>query len=216
MQKAAVLVQQDWTPSNLMGLQRALRMAYGSVADACDPRRHAFYETRNRTYGVGYARWLAVDFYLKQACEAGWLTGIAAEWVPLGGKGSICALELRGLYTSVLAIHLQEPDETPRDSDYRYDKRVSNEKYPLLAGFEEFEAPSQLLNLLLVHGDKDAEFAALRAYDDPNNRSSFTSFSANIMVGAPLPVADDSEAVAEPSVALIAPAAEQKKLSSGA
>lgn len=216
MQKAAALVQQDWTPSNLMGLQRALRMAYGSVADACDPRRHAFYDTQNRAYGVGYARWLAVDFYLKQACDASWLSGITAEWVPLGGKGSLCAMELRGLYTSVLAIHLQEPDETPRESDYRYDKRVSNERYPLLAGFEQLEAPSQLLNLLLVHGDKSAEFAELRAYDDPDNRASFTSFTGNIMAGALLPVADDSEAVAEPSVALIKPAAEQAKPSSGA
>lgn len=216
MSNAATLVQQDWTPSNLMGLQRALRMAYNSVTDACDSRRHAFYDTQNRAYGVGYARWLAVDFYLKQACDAGWLTGIAAEWIPLGGKGGLCVLELRGRYTSVLAIHLQKPDETPRDSDYRYDKRVSNEKYPLLEGFEQLEAPSQLLNLLLVHGDKNAEFAELRAYDDPDNRASCTSFTGNIMDGAPLPVVDDIEVVAEPNVALIKSAAEQAKPSSGA
>lgn len=215
MQKASTLVRQDWTPTNLMGLQRALRKAYASVADACDPRRHAFYGTRNRAYGVGYARWLAIDFYLKEACDAGWLPGITAEWISLGGKGGLFAMELRGLYTSVLAIHLQDLDETPRESDYRYDKRVSNERYPLLAGFEEMEAPSQLLSLLLVHGDKNAEFAELRAYDDPRNRASYTPFTGNLMEGAPLPVGDDSEAVAEPNVALIKPAEQQTKPSDG-
>jgi hypothetical protein len=134
----------------------------------------------------------------------------------LGGKGGLCTLELRGTFTSLLVVHIQEPDETPRDSDYRYDKRVSNERYPLLAGFEQIEPSDQLLNLTLVHGDKNAEFAELRAYDDPNNRASFTSFTSNIMAGAPLPVVDDSETVPEPSIALIQPAAEQRKPLSGA
>lgn len=216
MQTASSLVQLDWTPQNLIGIQRAIRIAYNSVADACDPKRHAFYDTINRAYGLGYARWLAVDFHLKQACDAGSIKGITAHWIQLGGKGGLCALELRGAYTSVLAIHLQESDETPRDSDYRYDKRVSNEKYPLLAGFEEPEAPDQLLNLLLVHGDKNAEFAELRAYDNPDKRASYTAFSGNIMAGAALPTHGDSETVPEPSVALIQGVAEQKKTSTQA
>lgn len=216
MKTAASLVQLDWTPQNIIGIQRALRVAYNSVADACDPKRHSFYDTTNRAYGVGYARWLAVDFHLKQACDAGSIKGITAHWIQLGGKGGLCALELRGTYTSVLAIHLQEADETPRDSDYRYDKRVSNEKYPWFAGFEDPVAPEQLLNLLLVHGDKNAEFAELRAYDNPDKRASYTSFTSNIMAGAALPAHDDSEKVPEPSVALIQGVAEQKKPTTGA
>lgn len=209
MTTASSLVQLDWTPQNILGVQRALRVAYNSAADACDSKRHTFYDTRNRAYGIGYARWLAVDFYLKQACDVGWIKGVTGSWVELGGIGGLCVLELRGQYTSVLAIHLKDSDETPRDSDYRYDKRVSNEKNPLLAGFEELESASQLLNLLLVHGDKNAEFAELRAYDDPNNRASYTSFTGNIMAGAALPTRDDNETVPEPSVELLKPTADQ-------
>lgn len=222
MQTANSLVQLDWTPQNLIGIQRALRLAYNAVADACDPKRHAFYDTPNRPYGVGYNRWLAVDYHLLQACNAGWISGISAHWVSLGGKTGtpLSTLELRGAHTSVLALHLREPDELPRDSGYRYDQRVSNEKYPLLTGFvdphEAADAPKQLLSLLLVHGDKNAEFAELRAYDDPDNRASYTSFTNNIMAGAALPASNDSEAVSEPSVALIQGVADQKKPSTGA
>lgn len=218
---AATLVRHDWTPQNLIGIQRALRVAYNAVEDACDPRRHPFYASRNRPFGVGYNRWLAVDHYLEHACAANWIQGITAHWISLGGSTGtpLSTLELRGTYTSVLALHLREPDELPRDSGYRYDKRVSNERYPLLTGFVdpyESPAPDQLLSLLLVHGDKNAEFAELRAYDDPESRASYTSFFGNIMAGASLPVANDSEPVSEPSVALIRGAAEEKKPSTGA
>lgn len=210
MKSAASLVQLDWTPRNIIGIQRALRAAYNETASVCDPNRHAFFNTPNRPYGLGYNRWLAVDYHIKQACEIGWINGIAAKWVPLGGKGGLCALELRGSYTSAVAVHLQQPEETPRDSDYRYDKRLSNERYPLLAGFEQFGEPDQLLNLILVHGDKDAEFAELRAYDNPDNRASYTSFTGNIMAGMPLTNYDDSEIVPEPNVALLKQVTEQK------
>ncbi len=126
----------------------------------------------------------------------------------------LSTLELRGAHTSVLALHLREQDELPRDSGYRYDQRVRNEKYPLLTGFvdphQAQDAPKQLLSLLLVHGDKNAEFAELRAYDDPDIRSSYTSFTNNIMAGVALPAANDSEAVSDPSVALIQGIANQK------
>jgi len=222
METAKSLVQLDWTPQNLIGIQRALRLAYNAVADACDPKRHAFYDTPNRPYGIGYNRWLAVEYHLHQACNAGWIQGIAAHWVSLGGKAGtpISTLELRGLHTSVLALHLREQDELPRDSGYRYDQRVNNEKYPLLTGFvdphESPQASTQLLNLLLIHGDKNAEFAELRAYDDPENRASFTTFTENIMAGAALPASGDNEPISEPNVALIQGVADQKKPSTGA
>lgn len=216
MEAVSSLVRLDWTPKNLIGIQRTLRIAYNAVDDVCDVRRHPFFATPNRAYGVGYNRWLAIDYHLKQACDSGVLSGITASWIPLGGKGGLQALELRGAFTSVLAIHLQDPDETPRDSDYRYDKRVSNERYPLLAGFEQTEeTPGQLLNLLLVHGDKNAEFAFLRAYDDPDNRASCTPLTENLMAGAALPADTGTESVPEPSIALIEVAAAMKTPSTG-
>lgn len=216
MKPAAELVASDWTPANLIGIQRALRLAYNETELACDPNRHPFFATRNRAYGLGYNRWLAVDYHLKQACESGWIKGISASWVALGGKGSLCVMELRGAYTSVLAVHLQDASEPPRDSDYRYDKRVMNEKNPMLQGFEDPEDSSHLLNLLLVHGDKTPDFAELRAYDNPEKRSSYTAFTANIMAGAPIISPADSEAVPEPSVALIQGNQIQRKPSTGA
>ncbi len=218
MQTANDLVQLDWTPQNLLGLQHALRLAYNAVADACDPKRHAFYNTPNRPYGVGYARWQATDYYLYQACEEGRIKGITAKWKSTGGKVGtpVSNLELVGQHTSVLIHHLREEDALPRDSGFRYDQRVSNEKYPLLAGFEEIPAENQLIKLLLVHGDKNAEFAALRAYDDPENRASYTAFTGNIMLGAALPADNDSEVVADPNVALIKGVADQIKTSTQA
>jgi hypothetical protein len=221
MQTTNDLVQQDWTPQNLIGIQRALRLAYNSVADVCDPKRHPFFDTPNRIYAVGYNRWLVVDYYLLQACQAGWFQGISAHWVSLGGKAGtpLSVLELRGMHTSVLALHLRQPDELPRDSGYRYDQCVRNEKHPLLTGFidpYETEQSKQLLNLLLVHGDKDAEFAELRVYDDPDNRASYTSFTQNIMAGTALPASNDSEIVPEPSIVLVQGVADQKKPSTGA
>jgi len=216
MKPAAELVDLDWNPSNLIGLQRALRLAYNETDAACDSHRHPFFATRNRAYGLGYNRWLAVDYYLKQACELGWIKGITSTWVPLGGIGGLCVMEMRGAYTSVLAVHLQEASETPRDSDYRYDKRLMNEKNPMLQGFEDPEDASQLLNLLLVHGDKTPDFAELRAYDDPKKKGSFTPFTANIMAGAAIVSPADSEAVPEPNVALIPGTHDQRKPSTGA
>jgi len=212
------LVDSDWTPRNLLALRHAIWRAYVAVARLCDPALNPFFGTPNRPFGLGYNRWLAVDHYLYEAAASGSFEGITARWIALGGNTTtpLSALELRGAVTSVVAVHLRDPNETPRDSGYRFDLRASNQRFPRLAGFEDSES-DEPLNLLLVHGDKDAEFAELRAYDDESNRGSYTPFSLNIMAGpavAPFPV--DAETVAEPNVSLLRRPKEDRKPSPGA
>jgi hypothetical protein len=214
------LVAKDWSPENLMGVQRALRMAYENSLSICDAEKQPIFGTPNRPLVAGSVRWLAVDYYLNEACRLGWLKGITAKWVVLGGKKNEfpCHLVLTGANTSVIAIHLQQEEDIPRDSKYRRNTRVANEACPLLAGFEHMDenVEDALINMLLVHGDKNAEFAELRAYYSVENRSQYELIIGNIMGGAVAAPPSDAETVSEPSVALILNLSEQNQPSAGA
>src|SRR5204863_444291 len=137
------------------------------------------------------------------------LKGITPIWLDLtGGEGGVAALELRGKYTSLIAHHLQLPDDCPRGSTLRNDKRLWNQQNPILVGFpgaEEAEQPeSSLINLLLVHGGRSAEFAFLRVYHSFDNARDFIPFSGNIMLLEPETAASPGEAeqIAEAEIQL--------------
>lgn len=219
------LIAQDWPVANQFALRRALQMAYDAADRICDPDEHLIFDSPNRPLVAGSVRWLAVDRHLRQACELGWLKGITAEWIVLGGKKTDfpCHLVLNGANTSVIAVHLQQENDVPRDSKYRRNARVANEACPLLAGLDnpyEQDVDDARINLLLVHGDKKAEFAELRAYYSVENQSHFDLVIPDIMgslVGSTAaPVLVDAEAVPEPAVALLRNLNGEEQSSTGA
>lgn len=148
-----------------------------------DPGRNPHLHTPNRHIIAGTMRWGIVETCLAEGCTLGRIKGITPQWMPLtpGAATGPHVLELVGKHTCVTAFHLTDPDEAPRDSNHRAEQRLFNQANPLLPGFVDHDLDADtLLNLLLVHGDKDAEFAYLRAYHKPDK------------VGAFLPVIPDN------------------------
>lgn len=210
-------IQKDWTAQNLIGLQSILGMAYAKARDAVDVSKEPAFGTPNRAFLAGSIRWSFVDFYLRRGCEIGTLSGISASWVPLSMTGSgLVGLELRGEYTSVLAHRLQQQDDPPRESDLRFERRLYNYRNPMLMGLGgDEEAAEGLINLTLVHGDRAAEFAFLRAYDNPENVRSYVAVSGNLMVMPSLVESIEFEEVAVPAVGLKPGVAEVRRETRG-
>lgn len=210
-------IQQDWTAGNLIGLQSILKLAYAKAGEVVDLSREPAFGTPNRAFLAGAIRWSFVDYYLERGCEIGTLTGISASWVPLSVTGSgLLGLELRGEYTSVLAHRLQQPDDSPRESDLRFERRLFNYRNPMLSGLgDEEETATGLINLTLVHGDRGAEFAFLRAYDNPENVRSYVGVSDNLMVMPTLLESIEFEEVVVPAVGLKPGVAKGQKEASG-
>ena len=133
------------------------------------------------------------------------MPGITTHWLHLG-DGGVSALELRGRHTSLMAFHLKFPDASIRDSRLRFDKRFTNQMNP---GFPQWELDADpengdlggvaapLINLVLVHGDRRAEFAYLRAYHDPEDLHRFLPMSGNVIEQARIAPASDEELVEE-------------------
>lgn len=196
-------IRADWPDQNLIGLQSILRATYAKTDAETNPALDAVYGTPNRVVLNGFLRWFLLDSYLERGVQIGTLSGITAAWVPLSNGGGIQALELRGKHTTLITHHLQHPDNPPRDSVLRFEKCLMNFQNPMLPGFRDDSEPTESpINLLLVHGDKDAEFAFLRVYDNPENVHSYLCVSNNLMVLPALVAPIEVEEVVEPTVSL--------------
>lgn len=222
-------VKADWDLNNMLALRDLLKEANSYSKDITNPNTNPAFGTPNRAIIMGVIRWCITDYFLEQGCKTGRLKGITAHWRPLitpkkKSKGApkrksagIHALELRGQHTSLIAFHLHRQDEAPRSSKLRNEKRLHNQMHPLLPGFE---VPSEyleqtegaLINLLLVHGDKDSEFAYLRAYYRENDHGAFLPLSDNIMKLPSVVAASETEHIAKPDVRL---KGDQKKANEG-
>ena len=198
-------VEADWDLLALAGLRASLLAAYQALGEKADPLRDPTFGTPNGPMVTGVMRWMYVDHFLARGCQLGWLPGITAHWLHLG-DGGVSALELRGRHTSLMAFHLKFPDASIRDSRLRFDKRFTNQMNP---GFPQWELDADpengdlggvaapLINLVLVHGGRRAEFAYLRAYHDPEDLHRFLPMSGNIIEQARLAPASDEELVEE-------------------
>jgi hypothetical protein len=196
----------DWDDENLSVLRFSLERAYGLAKHATDPSKNPLFDTPNRVMALGTFRWFAVDAVLAEAANTGDLKGITAIWLPLtDGMGNrVHALELRGNKTSVMALHLSSESATPRHSSLREERRFQNYISPYfpIPEFEDRETKDGLMNLLLVHGDKDLSFGFLRAYHDAKDPKQFVELSSNIVATPVLVPALDTEVVIEPEVTL--------------
>jgi hypothetical protein len=197
-------IQQDWTAENLIGLQSILNAAYAKAGEVASLSREPAFGTPNWAFLAGAIRWSFVDYYLERGCAIGTLTGINATWVPMAvNGGGLQGLELRGMRTSVLAHRLQQPGDPPRESDLRFERRLLNYRNPMLPGLgDEEEASVALINLTLVHGDRGAEFAYLRVYDNPENLRSYLRVSDNLMLMPALVEPVEVEEVPAPALGL--------------
>jgi hypothetical protein len=175
-------VAEDWPQQNQRVLRQCLERAYAIVESLSDPEAVEMFRTPHRSFLAGMLRFGAVDYCLQQACELNLFIGISAEWVSLSGSG-VMALELRGRRTSLVAHHLQNPQDPVRESNLRFEKRLANYMNPVLPGLGENSSKEDLslINLTLAHGDKSPAFAFLRAYDDPDNRGQYIELSGNLM-----------------------------------
>jgi hypothetical protein len=199
-------IQEDWDCFNLAGIQFCLQQAYELTDALTNPERNAHFATPNRHMIAGTMRWGLVDKCLHDGCLNGRLRGIQPRWVPLSSTtaSGVHALELIGRNTCVTPFHLTDVDEAPRESSHRAEMRLFNQLNPLLPTFAEEQVDTiSLLNLILIHGDKKAEFAFLRAYHDPDERGAYVPVSDNIMRSPALisqPV--DAEEIAEAEIQL--------------
>lgn len=202
----------DWSERNLTVVQQAVLEAERATLARSDVRADPLLDTPNIAIFRGTMRWHMVQKHLAMAAEKGLFDGIVADWVELGG---VSVLELRGKYTSVTTLHLMDENDAPRDSKFRKQGREVNEVSPVLKGFEGVAGESSsLIHLVLVHGGKSNEFAYLRAYTDPDDRSIYKQLSRNIKLMPMLVPSIEFEPVGEPVVEL-SPAAVEKKRATG-
>ncbi len=212
-------IKADWPLRNLLGLKWCIQSAYSAVGAITAPESNAAFATPNRWFLSGILRFGFVDYYLEEGCRNGLLKGITPVWLKLtDGSGGMAALELRGTHTSLIAHHLAKSDDPPRDSKLRFEKRLMNQVSPMLPTLDEVPTSSdRQVNLTLVHGDKNAEFSFLRAYDNPTDLTSYVSVFDNIMglqeQSARLVV--EAEEIAEPKVEIKLPSQDQANRHSG-
>lgn len=194
-------VEEDWDLLAFAGLRASLQAAYQALREKSDPLHDLPFGTPNAPMVTGVMRWMYVDYYLTRGCQLGWMPGITAHWLNLG-DGGVSALELRGKRTSLMAFHLKFPDSPIRDSRLRFEKRIVNQMNPIFPQWENqiIEADTVEavpINLVLVHGGKNAEFAYLRAYHDPEDLQRFMTLSGNIIEQANIAPITDAEAIEE-------------------
>ncbi|MBC7366218.1 MAG: hypothetical protein H7343_05290 [Undibacterium sp.] len=200
-------ISADWNEKNQLGVRRALERMFQSVDALCDPDRHPFFDTPNRVFALGYNRWIIADYWMEQACKLGWIEGIKPVWEKnMRSTGPIRTLVLHGAHTKVSVVHLSAPDESPRESRMRYEGRVDNESCPYLIGWDE-AAVTRLagpINLVLVYGDKAAEFAFLRAFNNSEDLSSYRDVTNNLFA-LTRSIQIDGESVSEIKIDLMPP-----------
>lgn len=178
-------VEEDWNLFTLAGLRACLRDAYRELRQKSDPAQDPNFGTPNGPMVAGVMRWMFVDRHLALGCRSDIMPGITANWLHLG-DGGVYALELRGRRTSLMAFHLNYPDSSIRESRLRFEKRFTNQMNPIFPQWDAPEAEADgvrapLINLVLVHGGKRADFAYLRAYHDPEDIQRYITMSSNII-----------------------------------
>jgi hypothetical protein len=209
-------IEQDWPFTNRLMLQLCVKQSNHAIRELTVLRntRNPIFDTPNRAISSGMNRWIATDYFLDRACKMGLLPGITSVWVPLVKRkkvdGGPHALELRGKHTSLIALHLKTPIDSPRGSIFRDFRRLLNERRLQNQHFsslfeednkrakqeiEELEKRASLLNLTLTHGGKDAPFAMLRVYHDATKPSVYVPvFSLeNIMLLEPSNSANEEQ-----------------------
>jgi hypothetical protein len=195
-------IQEDWPHGHQLILQLFLKYANYAVREitVLPKSRNPIFETPNRTFLSGMIRYGAVDYFLDRACQMKFLPGIKPRWIKL--EGIVSALVLEGKYTSLIAHHLQTPNDPPRNSILRDYRRLLNERLRLNEQnpslFEDAKkepepiSPSSPINLTLVHGK---DFAFLRIYNRRDKPKKFIPFSIdNIMALKPMKEAASVEA----------------------
>lgn len=227
----SALIHADLDP-HLPTIKNVIGEAYEAVRHKTDISIDPDFASPNRSSLQGFLRWGFVDTFLARACAAGLLPGISAHWLPTrDSAGAIEVLELRGQHTAVTAHHLHFIQDAPRQSRLRLEWRVLNQQNPLLPCFDPSSSTPDfgddeedslfnwkakrnqtLINVMLVHGAKEAEFAYLRVYDSVNDASSYIPVSGNIMAVPSILAAPDAENVEEPSVALKPSGSAQSKV----
>lgn len=189
-------IEEDWPLSNRLILELCLKQANHAIREmtVLANTRNPIFDTPNRAISAGMNRWIATDYFLEHACRMKYLPGIKPEWVSLVRKkkvdGGVHVLELRGKHTSLIAHHLKTPLVTPRGSIFRDYRRLFNERTltnernislftedneKAKRELEALESRLSLINLTLVHGGKDAPFAALRIYHKSKKPKTYLS-----------------------------------------
>lgn len=194
----------DWDHSNLSGLQWALDRAYASTLAIYE--NHPELNTPHALGVIGTLRWAIADYFLQEACIRGKIAGVEPKWKKLCGKSdTVQALELCGPHTILTAHHLAHESDAPRESGLREELRASNQE--VLPLFEEdmrkTESAEKPYGLILVHGSKNAEFAYIRAYHDPENHKAYQAvYAENIMLLPRVIEKIDAEEISEAVPAL--------------
>ena len=196
------LCRDDWDPY-LSKIRYVLEEAENHVVAKTDPEQDSVFSCPNRAIMVGTQRYWEVNAQLKRACDIGLFGTITAVWEPLTDRpGGFHELVLRGEHTTLSAIHLAEPQDTPRDSVRRNSNRQCNYQMSLFDDPDEIELSNSAVHLTLVHGGKEEKFAFLRLYYDPEYPNRFVPVTGNMMQ-LPIVVAPaDVEEVKEPQVGI--------------
>ena len=192
-----IKAEEDWTEAHRFVLGGCIARGY-ELADAgisqipanvrCNP---------NVPYTRGNVRWLIVDALIFEACAAGELPGVSAEW--RANRSGPSSLEIQSANTVVYVAHLQSPDSPPAASEIKLGTMDYNQG---VFEFIQQDARTTAVQLLLVHSGK--EFAALRAYYDPENRGRHYQIGSNIMTGRVQATGFETESVSlvEPTLVL--------------
>jgi hypothetical protein len=196
----------DWNEENLRRLRASIAASYMMARDMTNPKLNPYFASPNHKYLQGYSRWFLLDSHLAKACQTGFIAGLEPYWVSFdNAAGRIMSLEIRGRNTAVMAAHFQKPSDPLRESKLRFGRCSVNQGKTtnFLPGFELEERSAEgLLNITLAHGDKNAEFAYFRVYNDPFNLRSHLQLSSNLMskpYGVP---SVEAEEVKEASIVL--------------
>src|ERR1043166_506083 len=120
----------DWPIHNQIALKSLLHSAYADTISNCDPKRSPIYSTPNQHFHSGHTRWISVNYWLKRGCDSGLLQGITPVWRPAVEKQEkgCWILELQGRFTSLVACHVSDVEESPRESRTRRDYRAGNQQ----------------------------------------------------------------------------------------
>jgi hypothetical protein len=189
-------VQADWS-QNLPAIQEILHEGERIVHARTDAKDEPLFLSPNLPNFRGYYRWVLMPKLFEQAITTGKIKGVTGKWIPLGG---VSVFEMTSQFTRVSLYHMQEADETPRDSTFRENGRTENAISPFLNGIEPESPPvekAEHMHLMLVYG---ADFAYLRAYYDRNLRSVHRQLTGNIMHTPTISDSFDSEKISDPQI----------------
>lgn len=178
-------VRQDWHIRNLNALQSALQEVELAVNERVNPRTDPLMDTPNRAMYRGQTRWILLPPILERYLSVNRITGLTSRWTPLGSNG-VHQYELIGDRTSLVACHVTQSSDSPRECEYRKNRRELNTSAQTLMAFEqEIQAEAQRMHYVtLVFGTEpktNEPFAYLRMYYDEAGKTCYFKLSSNIM-----------------------------------